>query len=344
MAISIPAAISDQLTPNGVKPYVNQQNFGQMIGEVSSYGTHVPIPIVQNFINNAARAYYDRRNWYGLMTRGQIQTPGYYHTGTVSLTRGSKTVTGTNTSWTASLSGIPIIGQQFRLNFTAPIYTITGVDVNAQTLTLDMPWGMPDVSDISYYITKYYYSFPNIKYFISVKNLQMMYRMLTNVSQSLIENWDPSRLQMMYPRVVSTMPPDSSGNYQVELWPVPNTPQAFPYLGYVQPPNLVRDADNLPPYIRCDVVKSRAIASVLLYRPKQNPGYSEASCIQIATEMNRVWELELASAAQADENLYRQNVVNWIEQAPMVSMDMMTGQMIYGGATMSAMRPEMAEY
>jgi len=296
-------------------------------------------PLVGNFINNALRAYLDRRTWYGLLTKGQIVTPGYYSRGVINLVLGSNTVQGIDTNWTASIGGQPIVGQQLRVGFTSPILTITGFDQVRQVLTMEFPWGLPTFTYSGYFITKYYYSFPNIKYFLSMKNLQLMYRMCTNVPQALIENIDPARIQMLYPRVAATMPPDRDGNYQIELWPSPNTQMALPYLAYVQPPNLSDDRDNLPPYIRADIVKARAIADVLLYRPKSNPNYSEATCVTIAGEKRKEFEMEIQSAAQADENLYRQDIVTQWEQLPMI--DPYTGH-IGGGGFLAAMTATMA--
>jgi hypothetical protein len=336
MPISPPPSIAGQITPSGVQPYSNQSNFGQVIGRVIGYHSACTPTVGQNLINNVVRRAYDRRLWYGLMTKGQIVTPGYYSQGTITATFGSKSVQGIGTAWNGAM-----IGQQLRQGFTAPIYTIVNVDILNQVLTLELPWGLPTVTSIGYFITQYYYSFPNIKYFYSVKNLQLMYRMWTNVPQSLIENWDPSRLQMVFPRVVATMPPDSNGNYQVELWPSPNTQQALPYLAYVQPPNLVKDEDNFPPFMRADTFELGAIAEVLRYKPKTNEYYSEAAAITVADTFSKNFEYELVKAESADENLFRQDIVTSAEQFPLVQMDGM-GNYIGGGGYMAAMSPVMA--
>lgn len=334
--MTIPASISNQVTPNGQQPYTNQQNFGQVIGEISSWCPHVPIPVVQNFINNSVRVYYDRRMWYGLMAEGEINTTGFYNTGSVTLTNGSTSVQGVGTAWTATL-----VGQQFRAGFIAPVYTVIAVDTVHQVITINMPWGLPTLSTTGYFITGYYYSIPNVKYIHTCKNLQLMYRLCTNVPQTLVDNLDPVRWQMLFPRALVTRPPDPSGNYQVEMWPNPQTQQSFPYLAYVQPPNLVNDDDNFIPYIRCDIVKSHAIADALLYRPKNNPNYSEATCLAISKQKMAEFNGEIEIAAQADEALYRQDVIRWSEQLPYIDLE--TGAWGGGGATLAAMTAQSAE-
>lgn len=326
--------IPNQIVPSGVQPYANQVNFGQLIGRVNGYATHASPTVCQNIINNVVRRVYDRRQWYGNFTKGQLISPGYYSTGTITATLGSASIQGTNTAWTGA-----VIGQQLRQGFTSPIYTIVNVDIANQVLTLELPWGMPTQTNIGYFIAKYYYSFPNLKFFVSVKNLSMMYRMWTNVPQSLIENWDPARLQLMWPRIVATMPPDSDGNYQVELWPAPNTQQAYPYLAYIQQPNLIRDTDNLPAFIRGDIIELGCVAEMLLYRPKSNPDYSESLALSISERFTKQFEAELQHAMEADEALYRADIVRNEEQTPYAAIDSGTGAFlgVGGGSYLAAM-------
>jgi hypothetical protein len=328
--------IANQITPTSQQPFSNMSQFGPALGECSSYNPGLSSPLVANFINNAMRDYCDRRNWYGLLRRGQLVSPGYYSVGSVTFTNGSTTVQGNNTAWTPSLGGVSILSQQIRAGFNSPIMNITGFNQFAQTITVDLPWGLPSTTGTGYWITQYYYSVPNIKYVYSIKNLQMMYRIWTNIPQNLIENWDPSRLQFMYPRILASMPPDVSGNTQFELWPAPNTQQAFPYLAYVYPDNLVADSDNFPAFTRVDVIKARATAEVLRYRTKQNPGFSESAALQLAKEKIAEYEAGLQSAAAADESLWRQDIVMQSEMLPMAALDWSSG-MLLGGATMAAM-------
>jgi hypothetical protein len=140
------------------------------------------------------------------------------------------------------------------------------------------------------------------------------------------------------------MPPDPSGNACFELWPVPNTPQAYPYLAMITPPNLVNDEDNLPAFMRCDVVKARALSEAILYRPKSNPHYSEGMCMQIRQDKLKEFEREIMSAEQDDEGLNRQDIVTWAEMLPSVGIDWSTGGYLGagGGGFFAAMTPTMA--
>jgi hypothetical protein len=336
MPITPPPPIPGQITPNGTAPYTQQYNFGQAMGNVLSWNPSCSETQIQNFLNDAVREYVGRRLWYGNLTRGQLVSPGYYQQGSIACTLGSNQIVGTGTGWTASLNNTPITSQSLRVGYTAPIYNILALNPITQTITIDQPWGNPSLTSTGYFITQYYYSFPNIKFFYSMKNLQLMYRMATNYAQSFIENVDPARLILMYPRGVFTMPPDPSGNYQVELWPASNVQQAYPWLGYVQPPNLVNDLDNFPPYMRTDAIVSYATSQALLWRPKDNPNYSEAMAMQLSDRKHKEFEMRISTAAQEDENLWRQDI-QLREEMQLPLCDPYTGNFIAGGATLAAM-------
>lgn len=327
--------IPNQYNPSGANPYANQAVFGQVIGRVNGYATHASPSVIQNLINNVVRRVYDRRNWYGNFCSGYINVPGYYSQGTVSFTQGSNIITGSGTAFTPSM-----VGQQIRSGFVNPIYTIKGF-VSATQLTLDpnTPWGPPSLSNTPYFITTYWYSFPNLKFFYSIINLQLQFRIATNIPASLLDNWDPSRLVQLFPYVAATRPPDQTGALSIELWPVSNSAQSYPYLAFRQPANLVNDLDPLPAYIRSDIIEQLSISEALKYRPKSNPNYSEGMCLQMAKEFYAQGMNELEWASQADEGLLRQDIVKRAEMTPTVDFDMRTGQYrgVGGGGFITAM-------
>jgi hypothetical protein len=312
MPIIPPQAIPNQIGPNGNQPYVAQQSFGQMIGECLSWNPSCSVSMVQTFLNNALRSVIDKRLWVGTLRKGQIISPAYYSTGTIAVTNGSATVTGTGTNFTSSLVGLSL-----RVGYINPIYNIIAVP-NSTTLTLELPWGSPSQSSTGYFIVQQYYSIPNIKFIIECINLQLQRRMWVNLNQATLNARDPSRLQILYPWGLASMPPDPNGNFQFELYPASMIQQTFPYLAYTQPPNLVNDSDVLPAFMRSDVLVARAIADCLLYRPKENSYYDPATALAVSRTKMQEFAGELMAMEQADEQLYRQDVVQRWEQMPMV--------------------------
>jgi len=306
---SSPVAIPNQVGPTqGNLPYVQARPYSGMIGTVQSWN---PDATAQcgGWLNEAARVIYDRKTWYGLFLKGQIVCPQATTLGTATVTLNSPTVVGSNgTAWTAAL-----IGQQFRIGYNNPIYTIIDVDPIGQTLTLELPWGGPSSTN-GYFIVQYYYNIgSNIKYLKTAVNMQLGYKMRLHLTQDWLNSRDPWRQNQNFPWGISPMPVDSDGNYLIELYPVPWIQQALPFMAYVQPPNLVSDNDSLPAYIRCDIVEKFAIARALVWRgPKLNKYYDAAQSRIFMAE----FEQELVNMANADENLYRTQVTLMGEDYP----------------------------
>jgi len=308
MPLPAPPQPSGQLLPNSSPPYSQQYNYGQLQGRVASENPDTGGSQAGIFVNEAVRVIYDRRNWFGLMINGQVNSPQVYNIGTATVANGSQSVTGTGTTWTSSM-----VGRQFRVGYNAPIYTITAVN-STTSLTINLPWGW-NSGTWGYFIAQYYYNIGgNIKYVYEMKNLLLGYRMWTNLNQKTLDSTDPWRAQQFSPYGIAPTAPDQYGNYVIEMYPVPIIQQSFPYSAYIQPPNLVYDTDNLPPFIRGDIVAKHAIAQALTWRgPKKNPYYNLQRAAQLMGEFNS----ELDQMARADENLYRQNVEWKSEQLPM---------------------------
>jgi hypothetical protein len=305
-----PSPPPGQLLPNGNQPYSSQGSFSWMIGRVVSENPDSAGGNAQNWINDGARIVYDRRNWHGLLIKGQVLSPQVYNQGTATLTYNSQAVTGTGTGWTTA--PVSLVGQQLRVGFNTPIYTITAVNSDT-SLTLDQPWGW-NSGTYGYFVAQYYYNLGgNIKYVYEMKNLLLGYRMWTNLNQRTLDSSDPWRAQQFSPYGIAPLPPDQSGNYMIEMYPVPIIQQGFPYMAYIQPPNLIKDPDNLPPFIRADIVVKYAIAQALQWRgPKKNPYYDFTRSQTLMKEFNA----ELEQMARADENLYRNDVQWQSEQLP----------------------------
>lgn len=308
-------------------------NFGQIIGQVSAWNPNA-LPQIPGFINNIVRDIYDKKQWYGLYTSGEIITPSAYSTGTATVTLGSTTVTGNGTTWDTYL-----IGRQFRQGLTCPPYTITGVDPFAQTLTLALPFGAPFPPNQTtmtggYFIVQMYYNLgSNLKYIKQMVNFQMGFKLWLNLTQDYMDNRDAWRITTNFPWGVAPRPADPNGNYIVELWPAPWTQQVLPWNGYIQPPNLVLDSDCLPPYIRCDVVIKEAMCWALRYKPKQNPGYDAQTALSLANTFHQEYLALLLDMANADENLYRTSATIPGEDLPFYTP---------GGATWDACHASMA--
>jgi hypothetical protein len=293
----------NQVLPTpGANPYRNQMVFSQMIGAVMSENPDLDPSDVQVELNSIVRQIYDRREWYGLMIRGQISTTGFTVGGSVTATQGSNAIVGSGTTWTGALTN-----QQFRLGFNTPPYNINLVDEVNQILYLEMPWASGNFTSAGYFIAQYYYTIgPNIRYMHTAKNMIQAWRCWLNYNQQTLDSLDPWRATVFSPVALAQMPPDPNGNYQVELWPVPAIVQSLPWIAAVQPANLVNDGDALPPGIRADIAVDFGRSWAKTYRgPRWNKYYDRGH----ATDLRAKAERELLSAMSGDEDLYRQNIL-----------------------------------
>ena len=283
-----------------------QSNFRSMIGEVCQWNPNVDPENAGRMLNNRYRQILDRRNWYGLKVKGIAAVAPYVQTGSVTVTNLRQTVQGTGTNWTTA-----VIGLQFRIGFPYEFQTIIGVDTVNQVLTLDTPFQGQSGSS-SYQIVNAYLTFgANIKRLSWAKNQLFGWPIEVNVPVEVINARDTWRQQLGWVIVFATRSPTPDGQFQVEAWPTPyTTPQQMPFEAWTQPPNMDLDGDSPVAWIRSDLLVDGAIADALLFRPKQNPYYSEASCLQISGERSGKFNTMVLEAENADEGL-NQQAVTW---------------------------------
>ncbi len=303
-----PVVIPNQVLPNGQAPYSQQYNCGGLVGAVQFWNPNLSQPVILSLLNDSLKTILDRKTWYGMFIKGQLVAPQAVTLGQAITVLGDTTVTGVGTAWTTDL-----IGRQFRIGYNNPIYTIVDVDETAQTLELELPWGSPGVLS-GYFIVQYYFNFgPNIKYVKTMLNMQLGYKFYLHATQDTLNTMDPWRQNQNFPWMCAGMPAAPDGSYLSELYPASWIQQAFPFMAYVVPPNLVNDEDNLPPYIRGDVLIKYAISQALVIGgPKKNQFYDP----QTARVKMGEFEGELLRMANADENLYRTEVVKYGEDLP----------------------------
>jgi hypothetical protein len=144
--------------------------------------------LAQDFIVNAFRRLIEHRRWSWQVRFGQFIAPNAYNTGTVALTQGFTTITGTGTAWTAAL-----VGQQFRVGLAAPIYTIAQFDSPTQ-MELDQVWGGPTSTGSGYSIYQCFYTPPSdFHQFITLWDVQFNWSLSLDIDQSEINAIDAQR-------------------------------------------------------------------------------------------------------------------------------------------------------
>jgi len=148
----------------------------------------VPSLLSRDWVTNAFREVAERRRWSWLVKSGQIIVPDSYNTGTVSATLGSPTITGAGTTWTPQM-----VGRQFRVGASAPIYTIAGFN-SATSLTLDAVWGGSSVSSSGYEIYQCFFPVPDdFHAYMTLWDPAMNWRLWLNIQQDELNQVDAQR-------------------------------------------------------------------------------------------------------------------------------------------------------
>lgn len=172
--------------------------YGQIWNRVLLRCPQLSPKLSQDFVVNAFRRLAEIRRWSWLVKFGQFIAPAAYNTGTVTVTQNSTTVTGSGTAWDASM-----VGRQFRVGLTAPIYSITAVN-SATSLELDSPFGGVTASGTGYTIYQCYYTAPvDFHQFICLWDPAFNWQLYLDVQQTEINIWDAQRANVSNAYVVS---------------------------------------------------------------------------------------------------------------------------------------------
>jgi hypothetical protein len=251
------------------KPATTQLTFRQICGEIGQWNPTVPPMMLKRWVQTAYRSLIDERNWYGLLVKGLVTVPQNYSAGQVTVITGSPIVTGSGTMFTNAM-----IGRQFRIGFSQPIYTIQSVQ-GAGQFTLDLNWGGPTYTGIGYQIFQSIVSLGNnVKRVYQMVNQQQGYQLITNMTQAALNRFDTWRTQMGWTWLIASYAMSPDGSPLWELYPAPTFQQSFPYLAIIQPPDMQADDSYPVSFLRTDILVNLGVAKALLFGGKGNPYYN----------------------------------------------------------------------
>ncbi len=209
--------------------------------------------------------------WQWSFLKGQrvLGTVAPYGTGTVDVTNGSTTVTGTGTTFTSAMAG-----RQLRVGNADAYYEISAF-VSTTEITLKSSYAGVTASGQTFSLFQNVYSLAS-----DVKELYTInynFR-LREKDAEYLDRWDAARKSTGPPEWYVYRGKDSSGNQQIELYPVPASTYELRYLYYKKVANMSADTDE--PLIREDaleigtlidcyrmlIVKSRSAIEKAAYR------------------------------------------------------------------------------
>jgi hypothetical protein len=254
--------------------------------------------------------------------RGQISVPTVYSVGSAAFTLGSATVTGTNTTWTTTM-----VGMQIRAGFSTGWQNISAVDPTHQVITLDLPWANPNMST-GYQIVQTWVTLgPNIKLVLDMVNQRQGWRIGVNIPQQAINQWDTWRTTTGWTQILANKEPNAQGYPMYELWPAPTFQQAFPFLAYTQPPDMVQDGDFPLTFIRSDIVVLGAIKDALMFRQKTSRYYDTS----VAAAKEKEFQAEIFKMANNDDGNYPKDMSWDYSRWPLSQYGALFQQMHAGG-------------
>jgi hypothetical protein len=140
--------------------------WGQIRLQAQKWGENVDMDVLDQAIQARYATILDAHPWKALDKQATIQTVGVYATGTVSVTNGSASITGTTTAWTQSQSGLSV-----RVGSDSQFYTFTYTGATAGTL--DRPYEGTTDATAPYYLFQSVYALPSdLKILLEVNNLR----------------------------------------------------------------------------------------------------------------------------------------------------------------------------
>lgn len=185
-----------------------------------------------------------------------LNTTGTYSTGTVSGSSGSTSITGSSTVWTSGF-----VDRYIRIGDNTFYHRITAVGSNT-SLTIEGTDGLPAAvaAGTSYTIFRHIYDLPN--------NFGRILSVATDVglvetTHQFLDRLDPYRSGTAsrpdrFCIVGVDSPEASSGNYQIEFYPVPSSASTV-RIFYLRTNDLDEDTDE--PLYRSDVLVYRIAES-----------------------------------------------------------------------------------
>jgi hypothetical protein len=208
--------------------------------------------LIDGWIDDRYRAILDALQWQRRRVEAILQTTAEYATGTVAVTQGSTAVTGTDTVWTAAMSG-----RGFRVDGRDEIYTFTRT--GDTTGTLDRAYEGDDDADATYRIFQQIYALP------AACRLVESFEDLDTMSRAELSAAAPGRPENGTPEVWAPYPDTAAGLVQVELYPIPDESVGIPYSYFADAADLSAGATSaaLLPWVRPAALIAGATADIL---------------------------------------------------------------------------------
>ncbi len=187
-------------------------------------------------LNEKLAEWDESFSWSWLKGDGVLSTVAPKGGGTVSLNVDTTKLDGTGTSFAGT-----DVGSYIRVAQDVAFYRVTAVV--GQQLTLETAYVSGTFSTKGYSLFRHIYSMPStFRRFVS----PAFWSRLEEATLGQLDEWDALRSQSDIPSHFAYRGQDSSGNQQVEIWPVPSSAIAIRYAFLKLLPDVTDDASVVP--------------------------------------------------------------------------------------------------
>jgi len=258
--------------------------------------------------------------WAALRGVSYVYTKGTCSTGTVSVSSGSTSVTGSDTTWTSSHEGMFI-----RFGDERYYYTIASVSGNTSLTISPAYQGADDLSDSSYTIFQHIYSLPS-----DVAEVEAVVHdvKVKRSSRDAMDRFDPQLTTTGPPWLWAPVGEDSNRYQKIRLFPIPDQQYGI-RVHYVKKIDYSDSATCLLPE---DLVEQFTLVSCYQMAATRNANY--ASLVPLASQQAQMLyqiakeedirhqdlpdqvkdEMFSAELPKGDDFLYKHDVYWWDAQ------------------------------
>ena len=199
--------------------------WGEIRFRLSKAHPGVDPDLLDSYINSAYELILDARPWRGLRAEGALDTVAAHADGSVALTNGSATVTGTATAFTAAMTG-----RRFRRASDSDMYTVEYV--SPTELTLDRAYSGATGTQLGYRVFQHIYDLPGfVKYLTDLR--APLGRGIGKKTQDFLNDYYPGRPGHGAPTIWAEAPDSDELApeivHRVELYPIPEQAERLPY-------------------------------------------------------------------------------------------------------------------
>jgi hypothetical protein len=252
--------------------------FQELYRSIQLVAPDVPLPLAQQFINNAGKRIYDSARWSGLRAQSSFIIPVGVTSDVVATVQGTSTVSAPAGTWTSA-----VVGWQFFVDNQAPFYTVTEFSTNGiqDVLFLDRPYaGESTPNAVTSVQLLYLPVAADFLHFIDVLDVVNQWRMRTGPLVEDLDIWDPARTYSGTPWVFAQIEPTTlGGRPRFEIYPRPDitTAHTYPYR-YQRRVAELSAASDVPAYpIRAQTLREGALAELARWpgtQARPNPYFS----------------------------------------------------------------------